>query len=98
MKTKHTPGQWYANTNGRDTYIYLKNDHPQARSSKYVIGKVSKAQLAYKANAQLMASAPEILKELKALVHAVKQAERTHTSVSESYIESAEEAIKKATS
>jgi len=71
MKTKHTPGNWYHSENGRDTYIYLEDG---GNHHKGMIGKVSKQQNEYEANAKLIAAAPELLEILMKIDMSIDEA------------------------
>ena len=90
MKTKHTPGPWYSQENGRDTYIYREGE---GKHTQCMIGKVSKSQKEYEANANLMAAGPEMLERLEYVVSWLEDA-KVHKVI----VDHCKATIKKATS
>lgn len=68
-KIKHTPGPWVATAQGNDT-IYIHDINPMGKTFGTIaeIGSDSKYPEIYaidKANAQLIAAAPDLLEALK---------------------------------
>ena len=101
MKTKHTPGQWYSQENGRDTYIYREGE---GKHTQCMVGKVSKSQNEYEANAKLIAAAPDMLEALNFMVgfrnilEPFLNSNRSEQADGDSPFNVIENAIKKATS
>lgn len=91
MKTKHTPGKWsidgidIVSENGNSIcQVYDADDTHISEMNMDVV----------KANAKLIAAAPELLKSLQECVKAMKI---VTSSAIKPFIERAEQAIKKAT-
>lgn len=87
MKTKHTQGEWQSRSEDSDLYIYSPMHGAIATIPKVIYGNNSEE---HKANAKLIAAAPDLL---EALIEMVEYNVDTHHS----HVTKAKAAIKKAT-
>lgn len=62
--SKHTPGPWHYFRGFGSGYFYVESDIPGIGADKQMLIKIGKSE----ENAQLIASAPDLLKALKDLV------------------------------
>ena len=76
METKHTPAPWYIkNRNGQVTATICRHDNAGERIAKIIAGDNAKQ------NAQLIASAPELLVALEWLLNDSAAERGTHTAI-----------------